>query len=136
VPATVINLGLWPGWEAVFEGRGQFPLHGSDERASFVGAGAFLKGVLRPGSLQDKVGPSIATEFGVLLPGANAESGYGASLAGIVSQRWDWGTAHLNIGTALTRENRADLFIGTIFEGPAKWKVRPVGLQPVWLTAS
>jgi hypothetical protein len=124
-PATVINVGLWPGWEAVFEGRGQFPL-GSDERTSLVGAGAFLKGILRPGSLQEKSGPSIATEFGILLPGVNAESGFGASLAGIVSHRWDWGTAHLNIGTAITRENRADLFVGTILEGPSKWKVRPV----------
>ena len=30
--------------------------------------GVFLKNVLRPGSLQDKSGPSIATEFGLLLP--------------------------------------------------------------------
>ena len=49
---------------------------------SLIGAGAFLKGVLRPGSLQDQPGPSIATEFGVLLPGINAEPGFGASFAG------------------------------------------------------
>jgi hypothetical protein len=36
---------------------------------SVVGNGAFLKGVLRERSLQEKPGPSIATEFGVLLPG-------------------------------------------------------------------
>jgi hypothetical protein len=90
-PATVLNIGLVPGWEAVFEGRGQFPLSSCDEGTgpSLVGAGAFLKGVLRPGSLQDQHGPSIATEFGVLLPGVNAEPGFGASVAGIISQRWD-----------------------------------------------
>jgi hypothetical protein len=79
-PATVLNIGLTQGWEAVFEGRGQFPLSNPEEAPSLVGAGAFLKGVLRPGSLQDKTGPSVATEFGVLLPGVNAESGFGASL--------------------------------------------------------
>ena len=92
-PAAVLNIGLVQGWEAVFEGRGQFPLSSSDEGVgpSLVGVGAFLKGVSRPGSLQDQPGPSIATEFGVLLPGINAESGFGASIAGIVSQQWDWG---------------------------------------------
>ena len=125
-PEAVVNIGLTTGWEAVFEGRGLFPLRDSDERASLSDAGAFLKGVLRPGSLQDKAGPSIATEFGLLLPGINAQPGLGASIAGIVSQRWDWGTVHLNAATALTREQRADLFLGAIVEGPSAWRVRPV----------
>ena len=122
-PAAVLNIGLVQGWEAVFEGRGQFPLSSSDEGVgpSLVGVGAFLKGVSRPGSLQDQPGPSIATEFGVLLPGINAESGFGASIAGIVSQQWDWGTVHFNAATALTREHRADVFVSTIIEGPHKW---------------
>jgi len=125
-PATVINIGLTTGWEAVFEGRGLIPLSPSDERTSLSDAGAFLKGVLRPGSLQDKAGPSIATEFGVLLPGVNAQSGLGMSIAGIISQRWDWGTVHLNAATALTRDQRADVFFSAIAEGPSAWKVRPV----------
>jgi hypothetical protein len=50
----------------------------------------------------------------------------GASIAGIVSQRWDWGTIHLNAETALTREHRGDLFLDVIIEGPSKWTVRPV----------
>jgi len=83
--------------------------------------------VLRPGSLQDKLGPSVATEFGVLLPGVNAEAGFGASFAGIVSQRWDWGTVHLNAATALTREHHRDVFVSAIIEGPSTWTVRPVG---------
>jgi hypothetical protein len=125
-PAWVVNIGIAEGWEAVFQGQSQFPLGSSDERASFAGAGAFLKGVLREGSLQDKSGPSVATEFGALLPGINADSGVGASLAGIVSQRWEWTTVHLNVATELTRDQHADLFLGTIIEGPSKWKVRPV----------
>lgn len=124
-PATVFNFGLSEGWEAVFEGQGQTPLS-EPGPTTLNGAGAFLKHVLRPGSLQNKDGPSIATEFGVLLPDSTAENGFGASVAGIVSHRFDWGTLHVNAAAALTREHRADLFLGTIIEGPVKWKVRPV----------
>ena len=124
-PATVINYGFSAGWEAVFEGQGQTPLSPSGP-TSVTAAGAFLKHVLQPGSLQDKTGPSIATEFGVLLPDSTGSSGVGASLAGIVSQRWDWGTINLNAETALTRDHHADVFIGGIIEGPSKWTVRPV----------
>jgi hypothetical protein len=124
-PATVINYGFSGGWEAVFEGQGQTPLSPSGP-TSLTAAGAFLKHVLQPGSLQDKAGPSVATEFGVLLPDSTGSSGVGASLAGIVSQRWDWGTIHLNAATALTRDHHADVFLGGIIEGPSKWSVRPV----------
>ena len=99
-PAVVINYGLSEDWEAVFEGHGQIPLSPQGP-TSLNAAGAFLKHVLVPGSLQDKTGPSVATEFGVLLPDSTGNSGVGASLAGIVSQRWDWGTIHLNAETAL-----------------------------------
>jgi hypothetical protein len=124
-PATVFNYGFSEGWEAVLEGLGQTPLSPSGP-INFTAAGAFLKHVLQPGSLQDKTGPSIATEFGVLLPDSTGASGVGASLAGIVSQRWVWGTIHLNAETALTRDHHADLFLGAIIEGPSKWSVRPV----------
>ena len=124
-PATVINYGLSEGWEAVFEGQGQTLLSPSGP-TSLTSAGAFLKHVLQPGSLQDKTGPSVATEFGVLLPDSTGSSGVGASLAGIVSQRWDWGTIHLNAATALTRDHHADVFLGGIIEGPSKWTIRPV----------
>src|SRR5882757_3750639 len=124
-PATVINYGLSEGWEAVFEGQGQTLLSPSGP-TSLTSAGAFLKHVIQPGSLQDKTGPSVATEFGVLLPDSTGSSGVGASLAGIVSQRWDWGTIHLNAATALTRDHHADVFLGGIIEGPSKWTIRPV----------
>src|SRR6266478_4914502 len=124
-PATVFNYGLSEGWEAVFQGQGQTPLSPQGP-TSLTTAGAFLKHVLQPGSLQDKSGPSIATEFGVLLPDSTGNSGVGASLAGIVSQRWDWGTIHLNAETALTREHHADVFLDSIIEGPSNWSVRPV----------
>jgi hypothetical protein len=124
-PATVLNFGLVKDWEAVFEGRLETPLSASGP-TSLTDGGAFLKHVLRSGVLQDQPGPSIATEFGVLLPDSIGNTGFGASVAGIVSQRWDWGTVHLNIEGQLTRDQHADLFSGIIIEGPYKWKVRPV----------
>ena len=124
-PATVFNYGLSEGWEAVVESRGQTPLSPSGP-TSLTAAGAFLKHVVVPGSLQDKTGPSVATEFGVLLPDSTGDSGVGASVAGIVSQRWDWGTIHFNAQTALTRDHHGDVFFSTIVEGPSKWTVRPV----------
>jgi hypothetical protein len=124
-PATVFNYGLSEGWEAVLEGQGEIPLSSSGP-TSLMAAGAFLKHVVVPGSLQDKTGPSVATEFGVLLPDSTGNLGVGASLAGIVSQRWDWGTIHFNAQTALTRDHHGDVFFSTILEGPSKWTVRPV----------
>jgi len=124
-PAARFNYGLTETWEAVLEGQIEHPLSPSGP-SSVTAAGAFLKGVLREGSLQEKSGVSVATEFGFLLPDSRGDSRLGASLAGIVSQRWDWGSIHLNGAAALSREHHADLFIGTIIEGPSKWTVRPV----------
>jgi hypothetical protein len=124
-PATVVNLGLPQAWEAVLEGQVETPFSPSGP-SSLAATGAFLKHVLREGVLQDKTGPSIATEFGLLLPEVQGDARLGASLAGVVSQRWDWGTIHLNAATALLRDRNADLFVSAIIEGPITWKVRPV----------
>jgi hypothetical protein len=125
-PFVIFNYGFAKNWEFVFQGQGQFPLANSDESTSINGVGAFLKHVLREGSLQDASGPSVAIEFGPLLPGARADSGFGASFGTIVSQRWDWGAIHANVVAELTRDQHADVFVGGIIEGPSKWKVRPV----------
>jgi hypothetical protein len=90
-----------------------------------VSNGAFLKYVVQPGVLQEKSGPSIATEFGVLLPEIGG-SGAGFGWTGIVSQRWDWGTVHFNLAANLTPDQHAEAFVDAIIEGPNKWKVRPV----------
>jgi len=124
-PNVRINYGFVPGWEAVLEGILAHGLTAGIPGTRLVESGAFLKGVLREGSVQEKPGPSIATEFGVLLPGINDEHGTGASLAGIVSQRWDWGTVHFNAAASLTRDQHGDYFIGAIVEGPRDWTVRP-----------
>jgi hypothetical protein len=124
-PATRINYGFIKDWEAVLEGLVETPLSPSGP-SSLTATGVFLKGVLRPGTLQDQKGVSIATERGLLLPEVNGDSRVGASVAGIFSNRWDWGAVHFNVATALTREHRAVLFVSTIIEGPEKWTIRPV----------
>jgi hypothetical protein len=124
-PAARYNYGFAEGWEMVLEGQIETPLSPIGP-SSLVAADAMLKYVIQPGVLQDKSGPSIATEFGPLLPGINADAGVGFSWTGIVSQRWDWGTVHFNVETALTRDQHGDIFIGGIIKGPSKWKLRPV----------
>jgi hypothetical protein len=127
-PSLVVNYGFAKDWEAVLEGRGEYPLPPADDtRGRLVGNAFSLKHVLRDGVLQDKSGPSIATEFGVLLPGLHDEQGYGASWFGIVSDRWSWGTTHFNFGAELARDQNTNLVAGWIVEGPHEWTVRPVG---------
>src|SRR5580704_9897935 len=125
-PNVRINYGFTLGWEASLEGEVAHGLTAGIPRTSLIESEALLKGVLREGSLQEKPGPSIATEFGLLLPGINDQHGAGAVLNGIVSQRWDWGTVHLNAQIELTRQEHADYFLDSIIEGPHDWPVRPV----------
>src|SRR4029450_753761 len=67
----------------------------------------------------------VETPFNPSGPTSLTDAGrFGASVAAIISQRWDWGTAHLNIAGALTRDQHADLFTGIILEGPHKWAVQ------------
>jgi hypothetical protein len=125
-PQVVFNYGFAERWEVVLQTEMVTPITQVNGPPSLVAQGAFLKWVVRPGVLQDQPGPSIAMEFGPLLPGVNAEPGVGFSWAGIVSQRWDWGTAHFNVQTNLTRDHNAEAFLDVILEGPWTWKVRPV----------
>ena len=62
----------------------------------------------------------------MLLPSVNGERGTGLSVAGIVSQRTEGVSVHLNAALAWTREHEPDLFLGAILEGPYSWAVRPV----------
>jgi hypothetical protein len=124
-PAVVYNYGFLENWEAILEGQLQTPFPPSGP-TNLAASGASLKHIIRPGSLQDQTGPSIATEFGVLLPDSNGDNRFGASIDAIVSQRWDWGTVHVNNAVELTRDQRGDVFTDLIVEGPSKWVVRPV----------
>jgi hypothetical protein len=127
-PVVIGNFGFSERRELVIQGQREVALDPeSDEpRSSIVDNGVFIKQVLRPGVLQDAPGASVATEYGLLLPDVHGESGTGASVAGIVSQRSESATLHLNAALAWTREHEPDLFLGAILEGPYAWPVRPV----------
>jgi hypothetical protein len=125
-PDLRVNYGFRPDWEASIEGGLTHALSPDIPATTLIGNIASLKTVLREGSLQQKPGPSIATEFDVLLPGLRDEPGAGVGIIGIVSQQWNRATVHFNVEAALTRDQHADYVLDTIVEGPHDWPVRPV----------
>jgi hypothetical protein len=123
---TIVNYGFADRWELVLQTTPQVPPEGFGPIS--VSNAALLKYVVKPGALQDKPGWSIATEFGAVFaefPELGASS-VGATWAGIASQRWEWGTVHLNVAGTLTPDQHREVFLDAIIEGPNKWKVRPV----------
>jgi hypothetical protein len=122
VPAAKLNYGFSNNWELVLEGQLEHP---RTEPAALVDNALSLKTVLREGSLQDKSGFSLAAEGFVLLPGIRDEPGAGLGFTGIASQKWEWGSVHVNLGASRSREGHGEIFFGTILEGPAAWTVRP-----------
>src|SRR5438067_12978727 len=127
-PAMIANIGFSKDRELVIEGRHEVALdrEPGEPRSALVDNGVFIKQVLRRGVLQDESGPSVATEYGLLLPSVHGEHGTGFSVAGIISQRTEQISVHLNAALAWTREHEPDLFLGAILEGPYSWAVRPV----------
>ena len=79
---SVLNFGFADRWEFVLQGTAQAPPEGGGPLS--VPDAAFLKDAVRPGVLQDKPGPSMAMEFGPLLPDVG---GSGVGLVGVASSR-------------------------------------------------
>ena len=123
IPQLRLNYGFAEDWEVVLEGQGE---QTKGMRGRLVENALSVKTVVKDGSLQDKEGASIAIETGLLLPGINDENGLGASITGIVGEKFSWGAVHVNVAGSLTRDQRGEIFFGTILEGPDKWTVRPV----------
>ena len=133
-PATVLNLGIVSGWELVVDAKNYLSLDSAASRASSAvpprdsvrDADVLLKAILRHGSLQEGSGPSVAVEFGPLLPSLPYDGGFGASADFIVSQNFGFGAVHLNTMISLARDQHGELFEGVIVEGPHDLVVRPV----------
>lgn len=125
-PALVANYGFAHRWEAVVTGEGLVPLDGSDARVAVAGTQVSLKAVLREGALQDGAGPSVASEFGVLLPTLHDEPGVGAFASLIASEMSSVGSVHLNLVGQRTRARNAAGLVGVILEAPVAWRARPV----------
>lgn len=64
-PDMVFNYGLSERWELVLQGSLTRSLQAEASGVALTGNGLFLKGMLREGSLQEKTGPSIATDASV-----------------------------------------------------------------------
>jgi hypothetical protein len=124
-PQVRFNYGFAPDWEIVIEGQGEHPQF-EGLPGVMVDNGAFFKHVVREGTLQEQTGPSIAIEFGALLPGINTQPGFGAEVAGIIGNQFSWGAMHFTAAASLNRDNRGEMFLGWIVEGPSTWAVRPV----------
>ena len=101
IPRTVINYGLFADWEAV----GEFAVReDSSAEVDVIDAALSLKGVVKPGVLQNRPGLSIAVEGSVLLPSTDRdERRPGLEAIGIVSGVLAPFTFHVNGGIGLER---------------------------------
>lgn len=119
LPRTSFNLGV----------RDSIPVGpmGGRRRVPTVRSALALKYLFRDGTLQGKTGLSIGGEIDALLPDVNARNWAGGCGTFIVSNRWTWGTIHLNQTAGYTRLHNFDLQTAAILEGPIRWAVRPVG---------
>lgn len=136
LPSLVLNYGFSPGWEVVLEGVYELSLGPGmtpAQRSSLTQTELTVKHVLRPGVLQEGTGPSLATEFGLLLPGYSGSpgvndvsQGVGLWAAGICSWRLGDATFHLNLALEVTSQALPGTEDGLIIEGPERWPVRPV----------
>jgi hypothetical protein len=137
VSGGVLNFGFAHRFELVLQGFDFLSIDSGTRGAPnrFIETQLLVKTVLLEGCLQEKPGPSVATEDGVLLPTAGDpdSKGFGGYLGGIVSTCIaDDLIIHWNVEAQLLPENAhgnhdIDLFGGAIFEPPpSKYVVRPV----------
>jgi hypothetical protein len=128
-PGGVINFGLFPRVELVLQGFDFVPLDSRSGPNKFTETGLFVKSVWKEGCLQDKPGPSFATELGPLLPTYHDTSGFGAYAGEILSTCFDQDlVVHWNTEIQILPQSfHLDLYAGAIFEPPpGKYIVRPV----------
>ena len=129
IPSLIYNYGLTDTWEVIAEFDIQIYKEGDDDNRELKDPAIFLKGVLQEGFLQDKEGPSIAAEFGVLLPSTvNGEHTTGLEAIGIYSGKISDFVYHLNFGGELDRKDfKLNGIWGAILEYPLDDKFRVVG---------
>jgi hypothetical protein len=91
--------------------------------------GLFLKGILIEGLLQNKPGPGLATEFGILPPSTvKGESRIGASGIFILSNKIKEWVYHLNLGLEIDNVKQDPALVwGIILEYPVSRSIRLVG---------
>jgi len=88
--------------------------------------GLSIKKVLRRGVLQEKKGPSLATEVELQIP-TTTEPGAGVSAALVASHKAGGLTMHFNGEVAHNREHEFGRFASVILEyEPKGWLIQPV----------
>lgn len=129
IPGFILNYGVIPRVELVFDAHHAFVFGGSDIEARRRQLDSSLNGkvVVREGVLQDRPGPSVAIELGALLPTVPVAGGAGAAVVAIASERWPALALHVNAEADYTRDGTFAFIGGFIVEGPDAWTVRPVG---------
>ena len=122
-PSMVLNYGVAKNLELV----GEFRLEVSPQ-VEISDPGLSLKGVVKEGVLQDRLGLSIAVEAGLLLSSTlPREHGVGFEVTGIVSGRVAPVTVHVNAGGGRDRDGHVFGIWGVIGELPLHSKLRLVG---------
>jgi len=129
IPSLRFNFGLWKNWELVAEFENQVYGEDTDRNWQVRNPGLFLKGILVEGLLQNKPGPGLATEFGILPPSTvKGESRMGAAGTFILSDNIKEWVYHLNLGLELDRvKQEPTLAWGVILEYPVTRSFRLVG---------
>lgn len=129
VPSAQLYWGLAEGWDVLYLTRGFGLLDDAMGDSPYAIAEQMIafRAMLRDGAYSDEEaeGPSVTLQVGVLLPGIEAETGAGASVALLFAQQWDAGTLHLNAWANLTQARTFELFLSAVMEGPPDWSVRP-----------
>ncbi len=134
-PSMQLYLGIAPGWDLLYLTRGYGRIEGDPTQSAYSLSDQMVafRTMLVRGRYSDEghEGPSLTLQTGVLLPGVDAETGFGATIALLFAQQWDAGTLHLNAWVNLTHERLLNLFFTSCIEGPDAWTVRPV--VEVWI---
>ena len=129
-PSAQIYWGLAEGWDVLYLTRGWGRLDEVPDQSPYTVEEQMVafRVMLRDGAYSDEEadGPSITLQWGLLLPGIDAEIGFGATVALLFAQEWDVGTLHLNAWANLTHERAFNLFVSAVIEGPPEWPARPV----------
>lgn len=128
-PSYQWYLGLAEDWDVLYVARGYVLLDDDPEQGPYSYGEQFvaLRRVLVNGNYNDEEleGPSLALQMGMYLPGVEAETGLGASLAILFAWRGDPGTIHANCWLNYTQDQTFDVFTSIAYEGPEAWDVRP-----------
>lgn len=128
-PSAQYYIGLAEDWDVLYLTRGYVLLDDDPEQSPYALAEQFvaLRRVLVNGHYNDDElqGPSLAVQMGMFLPGIEAETGVGASVALLFAWRGDPGTIHANVWINYTQDETFDVFTSVVAEGPTAWPVRP-----------